>query len=337
MAEAPAKRLKLDPSERRIEAVLADEYTKPLQLEEVFIVPILDKKHTSKFVKELTSKLPFPEWQHLKRVRSSKANDVQILEVFICPVSCCTDNDISQTEWLAQYLQKHNIDCTCVGPAKTVQVPNSSPLTRTQFVEYSKHWPCSFHEDKYISKALKGELFSEEELHKIHQNMQIAIKAAKYNSEGESWLQTGACVVDPATNQVIAHCPDLRHCHPLQHAVMAAVDLVARTQGGGAWPLHEHQGCFFQTAVVIPDKCNSKMTKSTGPYLCTGYDLYVTREPCVMCAMALVHSRVRRVFYGVSMPAGALGSAYKVHVQKGLNHHFEVFRGILSKEYEHMK
>ncbi|KAJ3280629.1 adenosine deaminase, tRNA-specific 3 [Blyttiomyces sp. JEL0837] len=32
-------------------------------------------------------------------------------------------------------------------------------------------------------------------------------------------------------------------------------------------------------------------------YLCSGYDLFITREPCVMCSMALVHSRIRRVYY----------------------------------------
>lgn len=51
------------------------------------------------------------------------------------------------------------------------------------------------------------------------------------------------------------------------------------------------------------------------------------------CAMALVHSRIRRVFYGCSSPNyGALGSRYKLHTQIGLNHHYEVFSGVLEDE-----
>jgi tRNA-specific adenosine deaminase 3 len=75
----------------------------------------------------------------------------------------------------------------------------------------------------------------------------------------------------------------------------------------------------------------------TGPYICTGYDVYVTREPCTMCAMAMVHSRVRRVFYGCPSPQGALGTNIKLHTLKSLNHHYEVFAGILENECKNIQ
>ena len=64
------------------------------------------------------------------------------------------------------------------------------------------------------------------------------------------------------------------------------------------------------------------------PYLCTGYDCYVVQEPCVMCAMALVHSRLRRVVFCLpDARGGALGGgAAKLHAQRSLNHRYHVYR-----------
>jgi tRNA-specific adenosine deaminase 3 len=69
------------------------------------------------------------------------------------------------------------------------------------------------------------------------------------------------------------------------------------------------------------------------PYLCTGFDIYVTREPCAMCAMALVHQRVRRVIYGISNKmVGSLGSKYRLHGQRSLNHHYTVFQVSITED-----
>ncbi|GLC34519.1 hypothetical protein PLESTB_001252400 [Pleodorina starrii] len=63
------------------------------------------------------------------------------------------------------------------------------------------------------------------------------------------------------------------------------------------------------------------------PYMCTGYDCFVVREPCIMCAMALVHSRVQRVIYCRPDAAyGALGGCRRLHACKSLNHNYEVYR-----------
>lgn len=65
----------------------------------------------------------------------------------------------------------------------------------------------------------------------------------------------------------------------------------------------------------------------------TGCTLYVTLEPCVMCAGALVQSRVDRVVYGARDPkAGAVESLYQVLADSRLNHRPEVTPGILGED-----
>lgn len=65
-------------------------------------------------------------------------------------------------------------------------------------------------------------------------------------------------------------------------------------------------------------------------YRLTDTTLYVTLEPCVMCAAAIVHARIKRVVFGAWDPqAGAAGSLMNVFTLPGLNHRVDVFGGVL--------
>ena len=70
-----------------------------------------------------------------------------------------------------------------------------------------------------------------------------------------------------------------------------------------------------------------------GSYRLTDTTLYVTLEPCVMCAAAIVHARVRRLVFGAWDPrAGGAGSITDVFALPGLNHRVDVFGGVLMEE-----
>jgi tRNA(adenine34) deaminase len=70
-----------------------------------------------------------------------------------------------------------------------------------------------------------------------------------------------------------------------------------------------------------------------GDWRLTDCDLYVTKEPCAMCAGALVHTRVRRVIFGCADPsAGAAGSMMNLLQIQSLNHRCQITSGVLQRE-----
>ena len=73
--------------------------------------------------------------------------------------------------------------------------------------------------------------------------------------------------------------------------------------------------------------------QALGNYRLNGCTLYVTLEPCSMCAGALVHARVDRVVYATADPkAGAAGSVLNVINHPRLNHQMDLDSGLLAKE-----
>ena len=73
--------------------------------------------------------------------------------------------------------------------------------------------------------------------------------------------------------------------------------------------------------------------ENLGNYRLAGCDLYVTLEPCAMCAGAIMHARIGRLLYGAADPkTGACGSVVNLFAEKKLNHHTDVIAGVLAQE-----
>jgi tRNA(adenine34) deaminase len=73
--------------------------------------------------------------------------------------------------------------------------------------------------------------------------------------------------------------------------------------------------------------------EAMGDWRLTECDLYVTKEPCAMCAGALVHTRIRRVIFGCGDPmAGAAGSVINLLQIPSFNHRCDITSGVLQNE-----
>ncbi len=126
-----------------------------------------------------------------------------------------------------------------------------------------------------------------------------------------------------------------------------ALELAKKTQASGEVPVG---AVLVKNGEIIGEGANCPITehdpsahaeiralreagRSLGNYRLTGTTLYVTLEPCLMCAGALIHSRIERLVFGACDPkAGAVVSRYAALDLPYLNHCVDYEDGVLAKE-----
>ena len=97
---------------------------------------------------------------------------------------------------------------------------------------------------------------------------------------------------------------------------------------GANCPIHSNDPTAHAEIVALRDAA-----QRTDDYRLNDSTLYVTLEPCIMCASALVHARVSRVVFGAWDPkAGGAGSIADIFAIPALNHRVDVFGGVLAEE-----
>ena len=311
--EEGEKRSRVLPPSWRLEAVLTSREEGEVAKVGVVVVEVHDKKMTSQLVKKLQELAPLEDLQHLKRVKSSKDSTGGRVQVLLWKLEVQKEDGDLQTSTLSQ-LASLGLPTSCLGQVTQEQVAAWQPVSRAQYDELrtpASHWPSHFHEDKHLESLLAGthQLWGEEA--RLEQGSMLELAGRE-----------GGVVVDGG--RVVAQGRGSPH-HPLAHTAMVLVDLVARSQGGGAWPF---TGAGEPGMSYSPgqERGEASLAPHTGPYLCTGYTVYLAREPCHLCAMALLHSRVARLVYRLPSTDGALVTRDRLLERKGLNHKFLVLR-----------
>jgi tRNA(adenine34) deaminase len=93
-------------------------------------------------------------------------------------------------------------------------------------------------------------------------------------------------------------------------------------------PINQHDPSAHAEIRALRDAA-----KNIGNYRLIDCSLYVTLEPCAMCAGAIQHARIAQLVYGASDPkTGACGSVINLMAEAKLNHHTQVTSGVLAEE-----
>lgn len=119
-------------------------------------------------------------------------------------------------------------------------------------------------------------------------------------------------------------------CNPLRHAVMNLVRAVADSRATSSG---ENSDNPLPPANHIASTNSTASDRQNGShYLLTSLTVFLSHEPCIMCSMALLHSRVKEIFYLVPMEkTGGCGSAACVPKLEGVNHHYAISRWKVGK------
>lgn len=122
------------------------------------------------------------------------------------------------------------------------------------------------------------------------------------------------------SKEFMAHDTRKSSNHPLRHAIINAIRAVADSRAPASTPPSQ------QVDQDVPISSESDSNAANGSnYLLTSLALFTTHEPCVMCSMALLHSRVKEVIFLYPMPqTGACGSITCLPTLKGVNHRYSI-------------
>lgn len=253
----------------------------------------------TKFIRQEVSLAENGSLNHVKRIKKDDGSG-NLLILLFDTTFCETEEEVRQ------YLEEYHV----LPPVEIIQVsvPSCHPLTREQSLEWSLvYWPMSWKGNpnhQYLSTVV---------FDPVHEQKMVTRLRDCYKAGGEDHDASKHAVIFTDEKEGGRQQVEVVSCNqenPFEHAIMKAIEIVAQNE-----------------------KLSRVHAKSqTGNYLCQGMTVYTTHEPCVMCCMALVHSRISKLIYIESSPAGGLASNYQLGDMEGLNWRFDIWRWIGNSE-----
>ncbi|KAK4537811.1 hypothetical protein CDCA_CDCA14G3836 [Cyanidium caldarium] len=277
-------------------------------------------QHAQALLRHLARALP-PDTatEHIRRVQRDGDRRVWI---FVAPVSSdvpdpgATDEGRSTETWLWQ-TPEWRMEWTVPHSLHIRRVPAHAPLTRAQMLHWSRqHWPVAYRptapepaeltpaEERYALTCLS---WLERQIHRMKRGTVIPDDLEE-EEEKDAALLARTTITASATADGKGDRPPGVICYALgAHAPMRCIDAASQR---------------FLAHSETDTACTHN------EYMLTGLDMYTVREPCVGCAMALTHSRIRRVFFiRRDLQFGGIGRV-GVHRLRALNHRYEAFQRV---------
>eukprot|EP00940_MAST-03C_sp_MAST-3C-sp2_P002115 g2115.t1 len=294
--------------------------------ERVYVAALRKPQYASVMIRALAKHSPIPQHlRHLKRIRRiTDARTKELaLHIFLCPeddFEALTTTNASMKNDLEKY----------TFPPRIIDVPSLAPESLDERDALCRVWPCSWKYDEYFRPLDKSAMSH------VRECLRVALHEAKVSaSKGSS--SVGAVLFDPSRDDgsgkpcILAKAGTC-DAYPFGHATMRCIAAHSASQRSRQQLKRSRTDDGRTPPDTEPSSSSTQNDTRDDAYLCTGCDIVLTSEPCVMCAMALTHSRIRRVFYALpNERSGALGTRYCLHSISSLNHRFRVFEVPLRK------
>lgn len=285
------------------------------QLEAVWCCDILPKQTQLLlvFIKQFLTPCDPIQLLHVKRFNKKTTPGIDGSSKIILQTILCSKEFIETKTELQELFNEQTSDLNSLNFYEA-QIPKSLPSTKELAQEWSaKYWPLSWkgNPNHQYLKSTRFNINHEKEM------VSQLLKLVKQNNGLPVTLIAKESVLPSFGHEILAIGIDDKKSHTLKHSTMNAIEDIANSD----LKLREEKR-----------KEGSEIDKSENNYLCHNLLVYSSHEPCVMCAMALVHSRIGRIVYLKNMENGSLETKYQLGDMDGLNWKFDIWKWIGKEE-----
>ncbi|MCJ1384934.1 tRNA-specific adenosine deaminase subunit tad3 [Xylographa soralifera] len=232
----------------------------------------------------------------------------------------CADTTLSREQALKILVSTLSRELGSSPSIYTIPIPAQAPTSEDQALQWSRdYWPTVY--KKHNSYGPHPSIVSRAEgiLRPLAADwMGLAKKVSLEASESSLGERVGAIIVDPGMDEApvaVVAAGDARwdetasrsqqnNGNVMAHAVMRAIGMVARKRRELLGIQEKDLRNAFLDYPTAPTEqaVFSRGIIKAGGYLCTELEIFVTHEPCVMCSMAILHSRFSKVVFATRMP-----------------------------------